>query len=72
MDTTVLHAGFDGLKVNVDTVISMTTRKALADAKEIALDQKSPVPVTIGGLEFAVRHTGWLPRCRPLQRYAAP
>lgn len=58
MDTTVLHAGFDGLKVNVDTVISMTTRKAMADAKEIALDQKSPVPVTIGGLEFAVRHTG--------------
>jgi len=58
MSADILHTGFDGLRVNVDSRISMHVRKELADAKELALEFKSPVPVMIGGIEFAVRHSG--------------
>lgn len=58
MNVDVVHAGFDGLRVNVDTQVSLVVREVLFAAKEEALKVKSPVPVLIGGIEFAVRHTG--------------
>lgn len=58
MNVEIVHAGFDGLRVNVEALISPEVRSALNAAKEVALGLKSAVPVTINGMEFAVRHTG--------------
>lgn len=58
MNVETLHAGFDGLRVNVEAQISRRVRNILASAKEQALEVKSPVPVTVNGVEFAVRHSG--------------
>lgn len=58
MSVEIVHAGFDGLRVNVESLISSEVRSELNRAKEMALSLKSAVPVTINGMEFAVRHTG--------------
>lgn len=58
MNVEIVHAGFDGLRVNVASLISHEVRAQLHAAKELALSFKSPVPVTINEVDFAVRHTG--------------
>lgn len=58
MNVEIVHAGFDALRVNVESLISPEVRSKLHTAKEMALGLKSAVPVTVNGMEFAVRHTG--------------
>ncbi len=58
MNVEIVHAGFDGLRVNVASLISLEVRSKLNAAKEMSHGLKSAVPVTINGMEFAVRHTG--------------
>ncbi|RMA43312.1 hypothetical protein [Rhodophyticola porphyridii] len=47
MNVETLHAGFDGLRVNVAAQISRQVRNILVSAKEQALEVKSPVPVAV-------------------------
>src|SRR6056297_3115921 len=58
MTAEVLHAGFDGLKVTLETDIPPATREKLHEAKQQAIATNRDVIVNFDGFEMAVRRTG--------------
>lgn len=54
----VLHSGFDALKFTLQTDIPPDFREALADAKAQAVKTNADSPVTLNGLQLAVRRSG--------------
>lgn len=54
----VLHSGFDGLKFTLQTDIPPDFRAALADAKAQAVKTNADSPLTLNGLQLAVRRSG--------------
>jgi hypothetical protein len=51
----VVHAGFDGLKVTVETTIPDDLAAALSLAKLQAASRNDPVPISYGGVDLQVR-----------------
>lgn len=54
----VLHSGFDALKFTLQTDIPPDFRAALADAKAQAVKTNADSPLTLNGLQLAVRRSG--------------
>lgn len=55
---TVLHSGFDGLRFTIQTDIPPELRAALADAKAQAIQSNADCPLTLHGIDLAVRRSG--------------
>lgn len=55
---TVVHSGFDGLRFTVQTDIPPSFREALQSAKAEAIRTNADCPLSLGGLDLAVRRNG--------------
>lgn len=53
----VVHSGFDGLKLTIQTYIPTSFREALTEAKAKAVKANSGVVLEYGGIELTVRQT---------------
>jgi hypothetical protein len=54
----VVHAGFDGLKVTVETTIPDDLAATLSLTKLQAASRNDPVPISYGGVDLQVRKSG--------------
>jgi len=58
MNADILHSGFDGLKLTIQTDIPPELREKLFQAKLLATKENRDIPVEVNGFALAVRKTG--------------